>query len=405
MDSYRKLVYKEKMSLNEFEINKDGSLNQLLYDEWLLTRKELRGDNKKILKVFNDAYYLCTLAFVKSYNKLNISYAVKRVDAQSVVLPLTRYYLSCIDNLPRITKQFWKSIESVMENDWIQNYNDLEAAVGYNKKKLIPDMFLPRIITKDHLSTLSEIDWRNITHDYNKQRIQLIAEIISKDKEEWRMIIEAIKAAAHKYDYDFGFEDYIEEGIDIDGPYTRTLKVPKNPYDSFGNEILEPLKRAGVYQFCDDLIDKYDELAPKTQPMELLMDSITEPIADIGNKKTFKHVNNYVKERVKRSIKECTGKKARLALLERTLYDHGQLEDINSHLPFLRQLVDWGMLPNISNADNPDEELKKTVNSIRDKARKLPEEGYKNWTKRTSDKLVCEKIGRILGKTMPYNRS
>ena len=51
------------------------------------------------------------------------------------------------------------------------------------------------------------------------------------------MMVDAIKSSAKKYDYDYGFEDYIDEGIDEYGPYARTILVPRNLYDKDGNDI------------------------------------------------------------------------------------------------------------------------------------------------------------------------
>ena len=260
MDVYRKLVYEDKTSLDAFDINEEGSLNNLIYDDWLLTRKELRGDDSRILKVLNDAYYLCTMAFVSLYTKFNISYAKEMVEAPSVVIPLIKFYLSKIGNLPTGTRRFWKSINSVMEEKWTENYNELEKVMKDFNFTISTNLFIKRALTPDLLVSIPEIDWRTITKEYKKDSIQHIASILAKNREEWCMLIKSIKSAAQKYDYDYGFEDIEEECFDEDGPYTRIISVPINPYDNEGNEILEPLKRAGVYQFCDELMEKYDEL-------------------------------------------------------------------------------------------------------------------------------------------------
>ena len=41
MDEIRKLVYEDRTLLNDFGINDTGSLNNLIYDEWLLGRQEI----------------------------------------------------------------------------------------------------------------------------------------------------------------------------------------------------------------------------------------------------------------------------------------------------------------------------------------------------------------------------
>lgn len=264
MDFFRKIVYDRKSSLNEFEINKEGSLNQIVYDEWLLTRKELHGEDSKILEVFNDAYFICTMAFLIPERKYRVSDAVKNIHVSSVVLPLARFYLSRINNLPKGTMRFWQSILSEMNDNSVLNYNELEEVTRKSNYSLSSETFAPRIITEELLSTISEVEWRNVTHNYRKDLIQFYVTAFAKNKEEWRFLINGIRAAAQKYDIEYGLEEYVDEGYDEDGPYTRTILVPRNPFDSDGNYILEPLKRAGVYQFCDKLMIQYDELTRAT---------------------------------------------------------------------------------------------------------------------------------------------
>lgn len=412
----RKLVYEEKTSIDDFGIRDVGSLNELIYGEWLLTRKELRGDDRCILKVFNDTYYICTLALVKPDVRLQISYVLNEIEMPSVVIPLTRFYLSRLEQLPKATRWFWNSMEAVMEADWEVNQDSLKKIVSNDSSIITSDLFAPRVLTEELMSGLSEIEWRNATNGYEKDKIQMIVTALAKNKDVWQKMVETIKAAAQKYDYDYGFEDLVDDNgnvvyeFDINDNPNR-IKVPKDPYDCEGNEILEPLKRAGVYQFCDELKERYEELVLEApQPLGTNMDAKKEPTPCLklesdmgissGDKSIFEHVSLFVKNLVKEAIKTCCLSKASFALLEVTLYDHGQLKERNAHLPFLRELLDWGLLSDASKA----EDLKKIVESVRDKARKLPQEGYKTWNDRPKDKLICEKIGKILGETMPYIR-
>lgn len=313
MDAIRKLFYEEKTSLDDFGINDDGSLNQLIYEEWLLTRREMRGDDSCILKVFNDAYYLCTLVWAMPDAKLKVQTALKWFEIPSVVIPLTRFYLSRVEYLPKGVKWFWKSMEGVFEDDWERNLNTLEELTSNNKSVITPEMFVPRALTVDLLSSLSEKEWRRITKNYSIKYIQIAVTARAKNKDEWHMMVEAIKAAAIKYDYDFGFEEEEIDGFDEDGPYTQIVRVPINPYDLDGNEILEPLKRAGVYQFCDELKEKYKELVLASQPMEDKSDStktkyqlidikLSDMSTDIDKKKRISQLPDVLNTEIARSI-------------------------------------------------------------------------------------------------------
>ena len=120
-------------------------------------------------------------------------------------------------------------------------------------------------------------------------------------------------------------------------------------------------------------------------------------------KSCFKFSNDFVKERVKKALKVCNNHGSDLALLEVTLYNHNLLKKRYAHKPFLRELVDWGLLPDISNADNSENELEKTARRIRDKVRKLPKDGkYIDWDNDYyKDKAKCIEIGNILDENIP----
>ena len=68
MDFHRILVYEDKESLVDFNINDENTLNGVIYDEWLIKRTEIDSITEHsasaYLKVFNDAYYICTLALM-----------------------------------------------------------------------------------------------------------------------------------------------------------------------------------------------------------------------------------------------------------------------------------------------------------------------------------------------------
>lgn len=94
------------------------------------------------------------------------------------------------------------------------------------------------------------------------------------------------------------------------------------------------------------------------------------------------------------------GSHAELALIEVTLYDHGQLKRRNAHTAFIRALEAWGLIK-IAN----EEEFEQIRKGITDKFGRIPNTGYKNWADELlNDRTICEKIGKQLGDTMPYVR-
>ena len=118
--------------------------------------------------------------------------------------------------------------------------------------------------------------------------------------------------------------------------------------------------------------------------------------------KSFRFQNDFVKNKVADVIRDFyKGSYANLALIEITLYDHKQLIKRNYHKAFIKALVAWNL---IEVAD--EEELEKIVSAVTNKHNRLnriSREGYQKWSDDHPDKSFCEKIGRELGDSMPYN--
>jgi len=290
MDEKRKLVYCDKPKLTSFDYNKKGSLNKLIFDSWLVTRTELDAFDAKInllyLRAFNDAYYICTLALLLPDGSHLAPHSLKsNVETPAVVFPMVHLYLSLLTRKSQGIQLFLKQLETKfkIEKDWGQNYRELQQVVCDFKYGIEPELFAQRVLTKD---ILSATNWEQLTNTFNKKRIETIVRYYARKNEEWAMMCDAIKDAAIAYDYDYGFEEIEQDGFDDEyGPYTKIVKVPIDPYDHDGNYILEPLKRGGVYDFCDELKQRFDELVLTSQPMDVGADthlqSKAEPSEDI----------------------------------------------------------------------------------------------------------------------------
>lgn len=273
MNDIRNLIYEEKSSLNAFDIKKQSSLNKRIYDLWLITRKEIDPFDAKCydnyLKAFNDAYYVCTLIMLWPVgHNIYLHNILSNVDKPSIVFPMVHLYLS---RLPGLTEDINRLLnlfvtEYKLKQDWELNYNELQKVIG-NNFYIEPSMFAQRRLTQ---KLLSGINWKNLTETFDKERIVWAVRSYSKNKEDWQMMCKAIKEAAQKYDFESGFEEYEQEAYDELGcPYTEIVLVPRSQFDDYGNDISDPLKRAGVYDFCDNLMERYDELAVTSQAMVL----------------------------------------------------------------------------------------------------------------------------------------
>lgn len=117
--------------------------------------------------------------------------------------------------------------------------------------------------------------------------------------------------------------------------------------------------------------------------------------------KCFIFTSDFVKEKVEAIVKKYyKGSHADLALIEITLFDHGQLRKRNSHKAFARSLAVWGIMKIAS-----DEDLKSIVDCIKDKYSRIPKDGYKEWGEiYLNEKNTCINIGHEIEDTMPYIR-
>lgn len=117
--------------------------------------------------------------------------------------------------------------------------------------------------------------------------------------------------------------------------------------------------------------------------------------------KCFKFNNTFVKDTVNTVVRSFyNGSHADLALIEVSLFDHGQLRKRNAHKAFVKSLIAWGILDKVG-----EEELKQIQKGIIDKFRHLPKEGYMQWgDSLLNDKNTCISIGKKLGPTMKYCR-
>lgn len=117
--------------------------------------------------------------------------------------------------------------------------------------------------------------------------------------------------------------------------------------------------------------------------------------------KCFKKADEYVREKVEAVVKSFyNGCDANLAMIEVTLYDHGQLIKPNAHKLFLQALMDWGILPK-------DLEVNKMKNNMSAKMSNVDslKIGYKQWSdKHINDRMHCIRIGQALPESMPYIR-
>ncbi len=242
MEIPRQLIYQERWNITDFDINKVGSLNKKLYDEWLLNLADLEpfksGLSKRRLKVFNDAYYICTLIMMHPTNEEFTHYAYKRCSLPSVVFPLVHFYISNVNDRGYSNSVLLKNIKAGLKSEGTDgNLRELIKCTENIKVNISSSQFVQRKLTPE---LLANIPWYRATGKFAKEDILKLMRYIPKDKAEWDLMLDAIKNAIKDYEWENNqYLDYIDEK----GQWCQ---------DS-------PIDMTQTIIFCEELKNKYEE--------------------------------------------------------------------------------------------------------------------------------------------------
>ena len=195
----RELIYEDRKDLKEFGVYDDSSLNHLIYEEWLLNLPELNpfkpGLSQRRLKVFNDAYYICTLVLMHPTNEDFVSYAKERCSIPSVVFPMVYFLISKVKDMNVTNSRLLKDIKTGLKSEgWEDNLNSLIKITTNYSGSILSIEFAQRKLTSE---LLSNIKWYKTTGGYEKDDILKIVRYISQSEEDWIMLLDAIKKAAN----------------------------------------------------------------------------------------------------------------------------------------------------------------------------------------------------------------
>lgn len=242
MEIPRELIYEDKNSIIEFGIKDDTSLNHLIYEEWLLNLPDLEpfktGLSRRRLKVFNDAYYICTLILMHPTNEEFVSYAYKRCCLPSVVFPLVHFYILNVKDRGYSNSALLKSIEAGLKSEGNErNLRELIKCTEKIKVNISSSQFVQRKLTPE---LLANILWYRATGKYAKDDILKLMKYIPKDKSEWVLMLDAIKNAIKEYEWEYN-QDL--EYIDDNGQWCKD----------------HPLDMTSTLDYCEELKNKFEE--------------------------------------------------------------------------------------------------------------------------------------------------
>ena len=326
----RELIYKEKASLKDFGVSNEMTIEHRFY-EGLLKRPSIKGCFKKretILRIFNNAYYLCTLILMDEDPRLSIdSYreiaenTERTIDWVNHFAPMTMalVYLElkgcrqeCACEL-RIFDEFL--LDDIYEyyRDWdtkgaTEGKADFYELAGNSEQqyqKLPSDLpsFPPRTITIKSLGEAFDNDGyrhslRYFTYDYDMERIAEIFRYLGRTKEEKEALRDELKldiecfcdeGRKHRFlaqldGMDFSSEEHaVEQGMEA--RYSRALleiSILENKVHQLNKEISQLKLNA---QTAEDML-------PSSEYHENLRNELNSAQEDLNSlKNTLKLFN------------------------------------------------------------------------------------------------------------------
>ena len=201
----RELVYYDRLSLDEFGIDEDKSLNHEIYEQLLrlqciISTKE--ETEQLILKIFNDVYYILTLVFLEKRpvfqieNYITISrkdrYYLLSSEKESVIFSILCIFLNiCKETFNSNQKLFLEKVSEHAEY-CIRHYPYCNVFLSESQYMALNQNycdFHPRIMTQD---VVSQIDWGKMTNNFNSEDIEDVVINIGKSNDEKKTIIRAI---------------------------------------------------------------------------------------------------------------------------------------------------------------------------------------------------------------------
>lgn len=215
----RSLIYKDK-KLDDFEIESDDSIFKIFYDVLLTldgTKVTDLNVEKNITDMINDACYICTVALIVkrpalllghfrdlcNQKKKNRTYYSTNETRSDAIMSMVYFLLEhCSDNNDR-TRNLMSVIDKDLKersNESNEIYKSFFYACEIFHGFLYPGYFKQITLTPWFLKEM-DIDWKAITHEYDKESI---INLVSywKDPHQRNIVIDSIETTVNNSYFD-----------------------------------------------------------------------------------------------------------------------------------------------------------------------------------------------------------
>ena len=214
---------------------------------------------KTIRRVFNDAYYICTLALMHPTNEEFASYAYQRCSLPSVVFPLVHFYISNVKDRGYSNSALLKNIEAGLKSEG--NDSNLRKLIkcAENIKVCISSLqFAQRKLTP---VLLANIPWYKVTGKFAKEDILKLMRYIPKDRPEWDLMLDAIRNAIKEYEWEYNQNlDYVDDN----GQWCQDSPLDMSPTINYCEELKNKYEEKSLYYKESSSITVNDNSSPET---------------------------------------------------------------------------------------------------------------------------------------------
>lgn len=204
-DIPRSLIYKERHSLDDFGVYDKKSTNYscFLYKE-LLSRESVTGSNdrvEEILSIFNTTYYLVTLFLIDPCPELRVNCYCNAARYHNNYSPLIGdkitvmlyFYLVLMESTGNLISKIENFTDLLIEKMSVNDRCEAEALVEKSKdvkeQVVYPGLFPLREASDD---LLRSIDWKDITKEYNRERIYFLAKFLYESDDKKHKMLDVI---------------------------------------------------------------------------------------------------------------------------------------------------------------------------------------------------------------------
>ena len=205
-DGLRKLLYRERLSLDDFNVEEVGSLNYAIYDILYSKYSHLTNFEEFVLGFFNHAYYICTVALADSHPDRRIgvfeerasSYMHHNMEYATTILSIALLQIRAHkwdENPPmkRMAEALDWYIHDNCEAVYYELFTPCQTLITKSERKLSPESeFSPRDITSDLLKDIGIVQLsQNFGPQDDGMRNFVFA--IGKNEEELMLLVKFLR--------------------------------------------------------------------------------------------------------------------------------------------------------------------------------------------------------------------